>query len=139
MSVHTSTAHIIDEIVQNLPQKYSHYRTVRGDGSCGWRAIAFGYFETLIALGDSNKFLEEEGRLRSLSNVLTAAGFQTFLIEDFADETFDLLRKLSDALPSGGADELLLQAFNDELCQNYILTYLRVCTRFNASLLHTLC
>ena len=23
--------------LQALPQKFSHYRTVRGDGNCGWR------------------------------------------------------------------------------------------------------
>ena len=27
----------INECEQALPQKYSHYRTVRGDGRCGWR------------------------------------------------------------------------------------------------------
>ena len=24
-------------ILQALPHKYSHYRTVKGDGNCGWR------------------------------------------------------------------------------------------------------
>ncbi|KAK4539840.1 hypothetical protein LTR36_010301 [Oleoguttula mirabilis] len=111
-----------------LPQKYSHYRTTRGDGRCGWRAIGFGYFETLIHLGDSNKFLEEETRLRSLSNVLNAAGFDSLLYEDFADEAFDLLRKVANALPAGNADVILHEAFNDEDLQNYIITYLKTLT-----------
>ena len=28
----------------------------RGDGHCGWRAIAFSYFEALIRLSDDSKF-----------------------------------------------------------------------------------
>ncbi|KAK5130340.1 hypothetical protein LTR08_002180 [Meristemomyces frigidus] len=111
-----------------LPQKYSHYRTVRGDGRCGWRAIGFGYFETLIHLGDSNKLLEEETRLRSLSNVLNAAGYGSLIYEDFADEAFDLLRRIANALPTGNADLVLHEAFNDEVVQNYIITYLKILT-----------
>ncbi|KAK3636323.1 hypothetical protein LTR56_014279 [Elasticomyces elasticus] len=111
-----------------LPQKYSHYRMVRGDGKCGWRAIGFGYFEALIHFGDSNKFLEEETRLRSMSNVLNAAGFATYTYEDFADEAFELLRKLGTAMHSGNASEVLQETFNDDMLQNYVITYLRILT-----------
>ncbi|KAK5117486.1 hypothetical protein LTR85_008871 [Meristemomyces frigidus] len=111
-----------------LPQKYSHYRTTRGDGRCGWRAIGFGYFETLIHLGDSHKFLEEETRLRSLSNVLNAAGFDSTVYEEFADEAFDLLRKVANALPAGNADVILHETFNDDTLQNYIIMYLKLLT-----------
>lgn len=99
---------------------------MRGDGRCGWRAIAFGYFEALIHLGDSHKFLEEETRLRSLSNVLNSAGFDPLLYEDFADEAYELLRKVSNALPAGNADAVLHEAFNDDTLQNYIITHLKV-------------
>ncbi|KAI7457765.1 cysteine proteinase [Hortaea werneckii] len=111
-----------------LPQKYSHYRTIRGDGRCGWRAIAYGYFETLIHLGDSNKFLEEEARLRSLSNVLNQAGYDALLYEDFADAMFDTLRKVHNALQTGDAETILHEDFNDEALQNYIITYLKTLT-----------
>ncbi|KAI7081307.1 hypothetical protein KC352_g41351, partial [Hortaea werneckii] len=114
--------------VTALPQKYSHYRTIRGDGRCGWRAIAYGYFETLIHLGDSNKFLEEEARLRSLSNVLNEAGYDALLYEDFADAMFDTLRKVHNALQTGDAETILHEDFNDEALQNYIITYLRTLT-----------
>ncbi|KAF2763961.1 cysteine proteinase [Teratosphaeria nubilosa] len=112
----------------NLPQKYSHYRTVRGDGRCGWRAIGFGYLETLIHFGDSGKFLEEEVRLKSLTNVLIAAGYSQDLFEDFADETYELLRKVGAALQTGSAETVLHEAFNDETVQNYIITHLRLLT-----------
>ena len=88
--------------------------------------MAFGYFETLIHLGDGNKFLEEETRLRSLSNVLNAAGYDAMLYEDFADETFELLRKVASAVQTGTAEDVLLETFNDETLQNYVITHLKV-------------
>ncbi|KAK5164317.1 uncharacterized protein LTR77_010012 [Saxophila tyrrhenica] len=112
----------------NLPQKYSHYRTVRGDGSCGWRAIAFGYFETLINLGDGNKFLEEEARLRSLMNTCTAAGYDPSLLEDFAEETYTLLRKVANGMQDGTAENALHETFNDDYVQNFIITHIRTLT-----------
>lgn len=91
-------------------------------------AIAFGYFEGLLHLGDSNKFLEEETRLRSLVNVMTTAGYDAFLFEDMADETFDLLRKLASSLHASNADALLIEAFNNEELQNSVITHLKVCS-----------
>lgn len=93
-------------------------------------AIAFGYFETLIHYGDANRFLEEETRLRSSSNVLNMAGFDPMLYEDFADETFDLLRKVAQATQAGNAEAVLLEAFNDDTLQNFIMTHLKVCNGF---------
>lgn len=36
------------DAAQALPQKYSHYRTVRGDGNCGWRGetVIFPFVST---------------------------------------------------------------------------------------------
>jgi len=88
--------------------------------------VAFGYFETLIHLGDNNKFYEELARLRSLGNVCNQAGYDSFLYEDFAEETSDLLKKLMEALPVGNAEEVLLEVFNDDAVQNYLITHLKV-------------
>lgn len=77
-------------------------------------------------LGDANKFLEEETRLRSLTNVVTSAGIDLMLFEDFADEAYDLLRKCRDTLNTANAETALIEAFNDESLQNYIITYLKV-------------
>lgn len=88
-------------------------------------AIAFGYFETIIALADHNRFLTEESRLRSLSTVLNNAGYDPMLYEDFAEETFDLLRRLATANPADNAESILLETFNNEETQNYIITHLK--------------
>lgn len=77
-------------------------------------------------MGDANKFLEEETRLRSLSNVLNAAGFNPMLYEDFADEMFNVLRRVMQASQEGNGAEVLLESFNEDMLQNYVITYLRV-------------
>jgi len=59
-------------------------------------------------------------------NVIGAAGIDTLLIEDFADEALDILRMVRDSLHAGSADEVLHKAFNDDMKQNYVITYLRV-------------
>lgn len=50
------------------------------------------------------------------------------MYDDFADETYDLLKKLADAVAvaSGNAEEILSATFQDEGIQNYIITHLRV-------------
>ncbi|KAI9769368.1 MAG: hypothetical protein M1840_004070 [Geoglossum simile] len=117
-----------------LPQKYSHYRTVKGDGNCGWRvltsptAIAFSYFETLLRIGDKTHILGEQTRLKSLNNLLNQAGFAEHLYEDFVQETLNLLSELAYSLPSPGDDAGLLKAFNDAGTSSAIITHFRLLT-----------
>jgi len=90
-------------------------------------AVAFGYFERLLFIGDSGKCFQEEARLRSLSNVLNSAGFEPYLYQDFADEVFDLIRSVANAIGEGKGEEVLMEAFNDESLQNYVITHFKVC------------
>ncbi|KAI9791331.1 MAG: hypothetical protein M1833_001556 [Piccolia ochrophora] len=111
-----------------LPQKYSHYRTVKGDGNCGWRALAFGYFETLQRTGDKNRILEEEARLKSLNNLLNNVGFHEHVYEDFVDETVKLLRTIACSTQPNVVDSELLERFNDSEVSNAIITHFRLLT-----------
>lgn len=88
-------------------------------------AIAFCYFEVLQRLGDRTRFLEEQSRLRSLANLLNQVGFQPDMCDDFAEETFTLLRKLSANAPSTD-ESVLLEAFNDQGVSLSIITHLKV-------------
>jgi ubiquitin thioesterase protein OTUB1 len=88
-------------------------------------AVAFSYFETLLRIGDRQKFLEEETRLNSLQNTLKDIGFQEHLYEDFVDETLSLLRETAVASDNGAA---LLQVFNDYSRSQSIITFLKVGT-----------
>lgn len=111
-----------------LPSKYSHFRTCKGDGNCGWRAIAFTYFETLIRLGDANRFEDEKARLMSMNNLLNSVGFQEDIYIEFADECFGLLQKLAVSLRDGTAANALLDTFNDLSESMAIITYFKLLT-----------
>ncbi|KAF1982881.1 cysteine proteinase [Aulographum hederae CBS 113979] len=108
-----------------LPQKYSFYRTCRGDGHCGWRAVAFSYFEALQKTGSKQKFFEEETRLRSLANLFLALGHPEHVYEDFAEETYSLLRTIANTNDDG---ETLLATFNDYGTSMSIITHIKLLT-----------
>ncbi|KAF2674955.1 hypothetical protein BT63DRAFT_449942 [Microthyrium microscopicum] len=109
----------------SLPQKYAQYRTCRGDGHCGWRAIAFCYYETLMRTADRVKFLEEETRLKSMQNILKDIGLQQHLYEDFVEDALELLKETASATDEGAA---LLAAFNDFGRSQSIITFLKLLT-----------
>jgi len=90
------------------------------------QAIAFCYFETLLRLGDRNRILAEETRLKSLNNLLNSLGFQEHLYEDFVEATLDLLRQISASIPVQDDGAALLAAFNDPEISNGIITHFRV-------------
>ncbi|MCJ1459299.1 hypothetical protein MMC28_009676 [Mycoblastus sanguinarius] len=94
-----------------LPRTYSHYRTIRGDGNCGWRALAFGYFEALLRQGDSSKILAEAARLKSFNTLLDSMGWNEEFYEDFVHETLELLKKTATSIDDG---TLILDRFNDQ-------------------------
>lgn len=89
-------------------------------------AIAFAYFESLLRLGSKTKFLEEETRLKSLTNLMNIAGFDKWAYEDFADETYTLLRKYIGLVDAVNVEASLVADFNNEETQNYIITHFKV-------------
>ncbi|KAH6630528.1 peptidase C65 Otubain-domain-containing protein [Chaetomium sp. MPI-SDFR-AT-0129] len=111
-----------------LPQTYSDYRPVQGDGSCGWRAIGFGYFEALIKTRSKARIDAERQRLESLTPVLeNVGGFPSYLLQDFVDETFSLLQKLADlANHPDQAMSALEEVFNTPDVSSCILYHLRM-------------
>lgn len=96
-----------------LPQIYSHYRTLKGDGNCGWRALAFGYFETLLRLGDASRMLEEAARFRAFEALMHAVGIPD-LYEDFIEPTADLLEQQAATLPNHDGGAAVLAIFNED-------------------------
>lgn len=109
-----------------LPQTYSHYRPIRGDGNCGWRAIACGYFETLLQ-GDSSSIRAEIDRLTALNTLLTQAGFSMWVFEDMIEGTFDLLRTLAEDVERGVRDiSVIIDKLNDQPISDGIVYHLRL-------------
>ncbi|KAJ4362154.1 hypothetical protein N0V95_001502 [Ascochyta clinopodiicola] len=111
-----------------LPAKYAYFRTCRGDGHCGWRAIAFTYFEALLRVGSAERIDDEEARLNSMGNLLEHIGYSRDIWIDFADEAFELLRKLATSVHAmdGAAADILLQSFNDMGVSMAIITYFKL-------------
>ncbi|OTB07398.1 hypothetical protein M426DRAFT_250766 [Hypoxylon sp. CI-4A] len=97
-----------------LPQTYSHYRPIQGDGNCGWRAIAFGYFETLVRCGDINQVQGELARLSGLNSYIeNVGGHSAWLFEDMVSETFELFNGIITAMSSGqDAMPFVMEKFN---------------------------
>ncbi|KAI1392491.1 cysteine proteinase [Hypoxylon trugodes] len=106
-----------------LPQTYSHYRPVQGDGNCGWRAIAFAYFETLVRCGDINQVQGELARVTSLNEFIeNIGGHSAWLFEDMVSVTFDLFNAIANAMSAGqDAMPFVIEKFNNpELSQSIV-------------------
>ncbi|CAN8100177.1 unnamed protein product [Discula destructiva] len=99
-----------------LPQTYTHYRPIKGDGSCGWRAIVFSYFELLIEQGSRQLLQGEEFRIRELNNYLVnSGGYDPEMFMDFTDETFELFKHIEDNIESPEVAHAILETkFNDD-------------------------
>ncbi|KAF3930180.1 hypothetical protein ABW20_dc0100832 [Dactylellina cionopaga] len=113
-----------------LSPKYSNYRTIRGDGNCGWRALAFGYFELLLRTGDQDFIQNETGRLKSLCSYMNDVGMSEYVYEDFVEETMDLLNVIGKApvVDNPYDDTTLIEAFNQDDKSNAIITHLKLLT-----------
>ncbi|KAI4120522.1 MAG: hypothetical protein LQ338_006959 [Usnochroma carphineum] len=114
-----------------LAQRFSAYRTVRGDGNCGWRAniqqaLAFGYFEALLQSTDPSAFSKGITRLTSLNNLLNRVGYACSVYEDFVDETIQLLKQFDHPTPNHDKGAALLSSFNDPSVCNGIIMHFRL-------------
>ncbi|KAG5976586.1 hypothetical protein E4U55_007285 [Claviceps digitariae] len=109
-----------------LPETYSHYRPIQGDGNCGWRAIGFSYFEKLVESGDQAQVEGEVARLKSLNHLLSTVGGYDYF-EDFADEAFELLRQVATIIdkPQAALD-LVHRKWNDTEVEGSLIFYFRL-------------
>ena len=90
------------------------------------QALAFGYFEALLRIGDRSKILEELEKLKDYNKRLDAIGLTPEVYEDFTEATFDLLRQTAASLPSHDGEARILTAFNDTEISSQITYHFRV-------------
>lgn len=112
-----------------LPNTYSHYRPILGDGNCGWRAAGFAYFETLLRQGNKAQVEEELARMMSLNNLITTVGgFEAWLFEDMAEETTNTLTLMASSMEDSieATADLLLGRFNDRAISDAIVYHFRL-------------
>ncbi|OJJ43460.1 hypothetical protein ASPZODRAFT_154642 [Penicilliopsis zonata CBS 506.65] len=104
-------------------------RIMKGDGNCGWRAVAFGYFENLFLLRDPLRVQRELIRLKSMNTLLDQVGQQEHLYEIFVDESEAVFNQILEAIQKGIQDDsFLVHAFNEEYNSNAIITHFRLLT-----------
>ncbi|KAI0162287.1 peptidase C65 Otubain-domain-containing protein [Xylariaceae sp. FL1272] len=111
-----------------LPQTYSHYRPIQGDGNCGWRAIGFAYFEALARCRNVDLIQQELERIVSLNNYIENEGGQDpSIFELMVDETFSLFNEITAAM-SEGSDPMtaILAKFNEPNVSQCLVYHLRL-------------
>ncbi|KIV88973.1 hypothetical protein, variant [Exophiala mesophila] len=112
-----------------LEQSHISYRTIQGDGQCGWRAVVFAYFEILLKSGDVGLINQEKVRLQSFEQTMRAVGIDYDIIVDMFDYTWEFFDEILKAIQQGQQDEaVLLQALNDENQSNSIIYHFKIMT-----------
>ncbi|KAI9370733.1 peptidase C65 Otubain-domain-containing protein [Aspergillus egyptiacus] len=100
---------------------------MKGDGNCGWRAVAFGFFEILFNLRDAQRVQSELVRIKSLNTLLDQVGQEEYLYDGFVEATTEVFAKILAAIEQGVRDDsFLVDLFNDEYGSNAIITHFRL-------------
>ncbi|KAL4863772.1 hypothetical protein BDV12DRAFT_22034 [Aspergillus spectabilis] len=112
-----------------LAVTHPHSRIMKGDGNCGWRAVAFGYFENIFNLRDPSHAHRELHRIKSLNTLLDQVGQQDYMYEMFVDETEKVFESVLNAINQGERhDSFLVAIFDDDYRSNSIITHFRLLT-----------
>ncbi len=109
-----------------LYAKYTKVRRMRRDGSCFYRAFLFQLFEHCIQNTNDRSLLENIKRITEASkeDLMTNAGYDEIVIEDFFDAFKDAVNKLETIAPADAATHLLALLGNNEDA-NYLIMYIR--------------
>jgi len=99
---------------------------MRRDGSCFYRAFLFQLFEHLITNTADRTLLEKIKRITadSKQDLMTNAGYDEIVIEDFFDAFSDAVNKLETIQPENAAEHLMTLLSNNEDA-NYLIMYIR--------------
>ncbi|KAK5194539.1 hypothetical protein LTR99_003041 [Exophiala xenobiotica] len=112
-----------------LAVTHTAYRSIKGDGQCGWRGVVFGYFELLIRSGDLGLITQEKVRLLSFEQTMRAVGIDYDIIIDMFDYTWELFDAIKTAVGRGDmSDTVLLEAMNDQGRSDSIVYHFKMMT-----------
>jgi len=106
--------------------RYKQVRRMRRDGSCFYRAFLFQLFEHCITNTQDRSLLEKVKRItdESKQDLMTNAGYDEIVIEDFYDSFKEAVDKLETVAPEIAADHLMALLSNNEGA-NYLIMYIR--------------
>lgn len=106
--------------VQKLKKNYSHFRRVRGDGNCFYRAFGFACFENFIKNKDNIKDFRE--RADRCKEHLVTLGYHECSIEDFHSMFLDMLKMVEE----GCTVDKLIETLNEQFTSDYVVVFLRL-------------
>lgn len=90
-------------------------------------ATVYGYFETLLQLGDISLLMQEMSRLKSFEDTMRMAGIDYDILVDMFDYTWDLFDDIRQALERHDKSEsVILKLMNDENVSNSIVYHFKV-------------
>ena len=109
-----------------LYERYKQVRRMRRDGSCFYRAFLFQLFEHCITNTEDRSLLEKIKRITDASkeDLMTNAGYDEIVIEDFFDAFKDTVDKLETVEPAQAQEHLMAKLSNNEEA-NYLIMYIR--------------
>ncbi|KAL5358147.1 cysteine proteinase [Aspergillus floccosus] len=112
-----------------LAVTHPYCRIMKRDGNCGWRAVAFGYFESLFNLHNLIHAQSELVRIKGLNSLLDQVGHQEHLYEIFVDATESVFEQVCEAIQAGVRDDSFLKdLFNEEFNSSAVITHFRLLT-----------
>lgn len=112
-----------------LAATHDTYRSVKGDGQCGWRATVFSYFEILLLSGDPSLVQQERIRFETYADTMRMVGIDYDLMVDMFDYTWELFDAIMHAVQQQNKnDQVILSIMNDENKSNSIVYHFKMVT-----------
>lgn len=82
---------IYQKKVEEIIASYSSIRRTRPDGNCFFRAFCYATLERLV--GKPDEFVAFREKFVASKDILAAAGFTQFTVDDFYDNFLDVIKK----------------------------------------------
>jgi len=117
-----ATDPVYQKKVDEISASYRFIRRTRPDGNCFFRAFCYANLERLV--GNESEFKAFREKFVASKDILTAAGFTQFTVDDFYDNFLEVIDKVGQGMT---AQELFDQ-LNEQSMADYLVVYLRILT-----------
>jgi len=110
------------EHIEVMLGKYSHWRRIRKDGNCFYRAFIFGALEYFMTR--PKRLHEFRAHIQKVAQAIVHEfNYQTYIIEDMHEPFDELLKSLEDP---GMTSDSLAEMLNEQGYSDYYVAFLRL-------------